>query len=180
MPAPRVATSPGELLSSLSGTAHVDGGSLVIDDEAAFRDTGISDVVWSATFSEDDSTVEAARWLVWEASQLLGAPSASIHELYVARGRGEFSGFTVPALNLRTQVFDMAAAACRAARSLDSGTVIFESGEIVRAHGSPKSQRARRATGDTSSGVASACRRSTCSRSFLSGSATSAPRSVMV
>jgi fructose/tagatose bisphosphate aldolase len=126
MPAPRVATSPGELLSSLSGTAHVDGDSLVIDDEAVFRDTGISDVVWSATFSEDDPTVEAARWLVWEASQLLGAPSASIHELYVARGRGEFSGFTVPALNLRTQVFDMAAAACRAARSLDSGTVIFE------------------------------------------------------
>ena len=44
--------------------------------------------------------VEAARWIVWEASQLLGCPSASIHELYMARGRGEISGFTVPAINL--------------------------------------------------------------------------------
>ena len=30
--------------------------------------------------------VEAARWLVWEASQVLGARSASIQELYLARG----------------------------------------------------------------------------------------------
>jgi hypothetical protein len=33
----------------------------------------------------------------------------------MARGRGEVQGFTVPAINLRTQVFDMAAAIFRAA-----------------------------------------------------------------
>ena len=126
MPAPRVAVSPGELIDNLSGIASLAGGRLRIDDESAFRTSGIRDIVWSATFSADEATVESARWIVWEASQLLGCPSASIHELYMARGRGEVSGFTVPALNLRTQVFDMAAAACRAAQSLDSGTVIFE------------------------------------------------------
>ncbi|MDQ3938346.1 MAG: class II fructose-bisphosphate aldolase, partial [Chloroflexota bacterium] len=52
--------------------------------------------------------------------------SWSIHELYMARGRGEVNGFTVPAVNLRTQVFDMAAAMCRAAQALDAGAVIFE------------------------------------------------------
>jgi fructose/tagatose bisphosphate aldolase len=44
----------------------------------------------------------------------------------MARGRGEVSGFTVPAINLRTQVFDMAAAIFRTAAELDSGTVILE------------------------------------------------------
>ena len=37
---PHVATSPADLLGTLAGTAHLDGDRLVIDDEAAFRDTG--------------------------------------------------------------------------------------------------------------------------------------------
>jgi fructose/tagatose bisphosphate aldolase len=126
MSAPRVAASPTELLSFLSGIARVDGERLHIEDEAAFRDSGIRDLAWTATFSGDEGTVDAARWMVWEASQELGCPSASIHELYMARARGEYSGWTVPAINLRTQVFDMAAAACRAAMALDAGSVIFE------------------------------------------------------
>ncbi len=82
--------------------------------------------MWTATFSEDAGAVEAARWMVWEASQELGAPSASIHDLYMARGRGEVSGFTVPAINLRTQVFDMARVIAQASTALDSGAIIFE------------------------------------------------------
>jgi fructose/tagatose bisphosphate aldolase len=115
-----------ELLSSLEGIAHVDGDALVIDDAVAMRERGIHDVAWTATFSDDDAAIEAARWIVWETSQALGCPSASIHDLYMARGRGEVGGFTVPALNLRAQVFDMAGAATRAAAALDAGTVIFE------------------------------------------------------
>ncbi len=126
MPQPSVAETPSELLHLLTGIARVNGEDLVIEDEAAFRDRGIRDVAWTATFSADPQTVEAARWIVWEASQLLGAPSGSIHELYMARGRDEYTGFTVPAINLRTQVFDMAAAICRASQSIDSGAVIFE------------------------------------------------------
>jgi fructose/tagatose bisphosphate aldolase len=126
MSAPRVASSPGELIGFLSGFAAVEGERLVISDEAAFRDAGIRDVVWSATFSQDEATVETARWIVWEASQELGARSASIHDFYMARARGEYSGFTVPAINLRTQVFDMARAGFTAAMELDAGSVIFE------------------------------------------------------
>jgi len=126
MTAPRVAASVGELVSYLDGIAHVDGDRLVIDDVAAFRAGGIKDVAWSATFSEDEATVEAARWIVWEASQELGSPSASIHDLYMARSRDEYSGWTEPAINLRTQVFDMAAAGCRAAMELGAGSPIWE------------------------------------------------------
>src|SRR3954453_8426729 len=123
---PTVATSVDHLLDLLSGFATVEGDALTISDEAAFRDRGIRDVVWSATFSDHSDVVEAARWIVWEASQQLDARSASIHELYMARGRGEVHGFTVPAVNLRTQVFDMALTMCRAALSKDVGTLIFE------------------------------------------------------
>ena len=91
-----------------------------------FRAHGIRDLAWTATFGADPATVDAARWIVWEAVRQLRRASASIHELYMARGRGEIHGFTVPAINLRTQVFDMATAICRAARARDVGTVIFE------------------------------------------------------
>ena len=123
---PHVATSPADLLETIRPTAHLDGERLVIDDEAAFRNTAIRDLAWTAAFSTDDATTQAAQWLVWEASQALGAPSASIHDLYTARARGEVHGFTVPAINLRAQTFDMARTIFETAMSADVGAVILE------------------------------------------------------
>ena len=122
---PQPAQSVAELLSAVAG-ADVREGSLAITDEATFRSDGVKTAVWAATFSENADVIEVARWIIWESSQALGAPSASINELYMARGRGEVSGFTVPAVNLRTQVFDMVGAMCRAADEIDSGALIFE------------------------------------------------------
>jgi fructose/tagatose bisphosphate aldolase len=122
---PQPAQSVAELLATVAG-ADVRDGSLAISDETAFRADGVKAAAWAATFSEDAAVIEAARWLIWEASQELGSPSASINDLYMARGRGEVSGFTVPAVNLRTQVFDMVGAMCRAADEVDSGALIFE------------------------------------------------------
>jgi fructose/tagatose bisphosphate aldolase len=123
---PHVATSPADLIETIAPTAHLDGERLVIDDEPRFRDTAIRDLAWTAAFSTDDATTAAAQWLIWEASQELGAQSASIHELYMARGRGEVSGFTVPAVNLRAQTFDMARTLFDAAQSAEVGAVILE------------------------------------------------------
>jgi fructose/tagatose bisphosphate aldolase len=123
---PTVASTPTELLGLLGGLAHVDGDRLVIDDEPGFRERGIRDLAWTATFSEDQATIEVARWLVWEASQELGARSASIHEMYKARSRGEWDGFTVPAINLRAQTFDMARIVFETAKDDDAGAVILE------------------------------------------------------
>ncbi len=123
---PHVATSPADLLDHLAGIAHLDGGTLVVDDAARFRSEAAYDLAWTAAFTADDPTAEAARWIVWEASQALGASSASIQELYMARGRGEISGFTVPAINLRAQTFDMARTIYETAAKADVGAVIFE------------------------------------------------------
>ena len=123
---PHVATSPTDLLETIRPAAHLDGDRLVIDDEAAFRGAAIRDLAWTAAFGEDEATTAAAQWLVWEASQELGASSASIQALYDARARGEVSGFTVPAINLRAQTFDMARTVFEAASSADVGAVILE------------------------------------------------------
>ena len=44
----------------------------------------------------------------------------------MARGRGEVSGFTVPAINIRAQTFDMARTVYEAAAAADVGAVILE------------------------------------------------------
>jgi fructose/tagatose bisphosphate aldolase len=123
---PHVATSVSDLLARLDGIVRVDGDRLEIADESGLRRDGIRDLAWSAVFGEDESAVDAARWIVWEASQALGIRSASIHELYMARARGEVGGFTVPAINVRAQTFDMARTICEAAIDADVGAVIFE------------------------------------------------------
>jgi fructose/tagatose bisphosphate aldolase len=123
---PTVATTPAELLSLLASSAHLEGDRLVIDAEAAFRDGGIRDLAWTAAFSTEEATTAAAQWLIWEASQVLGARSGSIQGLYEARARGEVSGFTVPAINLRAQTFDMARTVYEAAAAADVGAVILE------------------------------------------------------
>jgi fructose/tagatose bisphosphate aldolase len=123
---PNVAGSPSELLSNLAGVVRVDGGRLVVEDASSLRGDGIRDLAWTAAFTTDPATAEAAQWLVWEAAQALGARSASIHDLYMARARGEVSGFTVPAINLRTQTFDMARVVFETAMAADVGAVIVE------------------------------------------------------
>jgi fructose-bisphosphate aldolase, class II len=123
---PHVAMSPADLLETIHPAAHLDGDLLVIDDETAFRATAIRDLAWTAAFSTDDATTAAAQWIVWEASQTLGARSASIQELYTARAHGEVSGFTVPAINIRAQTFDMARTVFEAAAGADVGAVILE------------------------------------------------------
>jgi len=123
---PHVATSVADLVAHLSGTAHVQDDTLVIDDAPRFRSEAAADLAWTAAFATDDATAEAARWLVWAGAQALGVLSASIQELYMARSRGEVSGFTVPAMNLRAQTFDMARTIYETAARNDVGALILE------------------------------------------------------
>src|SRR6266480_1688315 len=69
---------------------------------------------------------EQARWLIWEIGQQAGVRPASIHELYLARGRGEVQPFTTPAMNIRVLSYDSARAVFRAAKRLDVGALICE------------------------------------------------------
>lgn len=55
-----------------------------------------------------------------------GVHPSSIHEFYMARGRGEFGGFTVPAINLRSMTYDLARRIFRVASRNNSGAFVFE------------------------------------------------------
>ena len=123
---PEVATSVADLLSRLSAIVDWHEGRFVIDDVARLRADGIRDLAWTAAFTTDEATAGAAQWLVWESAQALGARSASIQDLYMARARGEVHGFTVPAINIRAQTFDMARVAFEMASTEDVGAMILE------------------------------------------------------
>ncbi|MEO5904647.1 MAG: class II fructose-bisphosphate aldolase, partial [Gemmatimonadaceae bacterium] len=51
---------------------------------------------------------------------------SSIHDLYLARGRGETGGYTVPAMNIRGMAYDTARSVFRSAIKLDAGVFILE------------------------------------------------------
>ncbi len=106
------------------GVILVPGG-VKIRDQAKLRSAATDRLVWQAVFGSGDNR-EAARWLIWELGQVTGARPASINDLYLARGRGECGGFTVPAMNVRMMAYDTARAIFRAARSGKAGAIILE------------------------------------------------------
>ena len=120
-------STPAELQRALvpSFGAMRPGGGFSVADPRRFRAEMIEDLVWTAVFGPPEAR-EAARRVIREAAESLSILPASILSLYEARGRGEVSGFTVPAINVRMMSYDTARAACRAARGLEAGAVIFE------------------------------------------------------
>jgi fructose/tagatose bisphosphate aldolase len=92
---------------------------------AALASDRMDRLVRDAVFG-DAAAREQARWLIWELGQSVGVRPASIHSFYLARGRGEVHGFTVPAINVRGMAYDTARAIFRVARRLDAGAFICE------------------------------------------------------
>ena len=83
-------------------------------------------LAWTAAFGADAEIRGTARWTVRTLAAAAGIRPASIHDLYIAMGRGEASGFTVPAINVRAMAYDTARAVIRSAKKLDAGAFIFE------------------------------------------------------
>src|SRR2546425_7666331 len=92
---------------------------------SARHTAAMDELVRQAVFGAPDERGQA-RWLIWEIGQQAGVRPASIHELYLARGRGEMPPFTTPAMNIRVLSHDSARAIFRAARRLDVGALICE------------------------------------------------------
>jgi len=117
-----------DLRARLDGIASITADGLDVTDAHRLRQELVDELVFEAVFAADGSLRDAARWVIWSASQSLGCGSASIHELYRARGRGaiEPNGFTVPAVNVRAVTYLTARQAFAAALERDAATVIFE------------------------------------------------------
>ena len=118
-----ILSAAGECVTLKADLAQMN---LIVRDEPALRAHGIDVLVHKAVFGTADEQ-GAARWLIWELGQALGARPASIHELYTARGRGALPHtFTTPAMNIRIMSYDSMRAAISAAMKGNVGAFIFE------------------------------------------------------
>ncbi len=109
----------------LKGAVVVDGGRVTVKDEAALATDVMDALVRAAVFGDQD-TRDNARWLIWEIGQEVGVIPSSIHDLYMARGRGETGGYTVPAINVRGMAYDTARSIFRTAKRMNAGAFICE------------------------------------------------------
>jgi fructose/tagatose bisphosphate aldolase len=109
----------------LGPAVQLDGAAVHVEDAEALGKR-IAPLVRSAVFGQGQ-TRGAAQWLLRECALDVGIVPASIHTLYMARGRGDIrNDFAVPAMNLRSLTFQMARAVFRAAQSRRAGAIIFE------------------------------------------------------
>lgn len=114
-----------ELLSQVEDSLRVEGTAVSVTDEPKLRSLIHRLVEVSALGSGD--AVGWARYLVRSAALELGIIPSSIHELYLARGRGDAPmTWCTPAFNLRALSFHAARVMFRAAQRLDAGAFIFE------------------------------------------------------
>jgi fructose/tagatose bisphosphate aldolase len=104
----------------------LDGSDVRILDEAKLKSELIDDLIYTAVFSPDQATREAACWLIRRAAAAMGIMSASIQPLYEAMGRREVKGFTVPAINIRAMTYDVAQAVFRAAIKKQACPIVLE------------------------------------------------------
>src|SRR5436190_20927805 len=115
-----------ENLDTFFGAAvKVRNGQVTVTDPASLASPAMDQLVRVAVFAEADER-DHARWLIWELGQAVGVRAASIQGLYMARGRGAVTGFTVPAINVRGMAYDTARAIFRTAISLEAGAFVLE------------------------------------------------------
>ncbi len=111
----------------LKGSVAIEPGKpLRVLDAKALQGTLTDDLIYNAVFNTDAAVVTTCRTLIAQCANATGAKSASIHDLYAARGRSEIKGFTVPAVNIRGITYQTARAMFRVALKLDCSAMIFE------------------------------------------------------
>ena len=123
---PATASGPAAVLSRIFGNAVTTTGSkLSVSDPSVLASKKMDDLVRLAVFG-DEAEREIARWCIWEIGQTVGVRPASIHALYMARGRGDCHGFTAPAINVRGMSYHTARSIFRTAIKLKAGAFLLE------------------------------------------------------
>ena len=109
----------------LGAAASIEGGRVTVRDAAALASARMDELARIAVFG-DAASRDWARWVIWELGQAVGVRSASIHDLYMARGRGTIGGFTAPAINVRGDAYHTARAIFRTAVRMKAGAFLLE------------------------------------------------------
>ncbi len=115
-----------EMTDAVGSAATVLSDRVSVTNPAAISGDTIDQLAWTAAFGAEAELRGTARWIVRNLAASAGIRPASIHDLYMAMGRRDAGGFTVPAINVRAMAYDTARAVVRSARSLNAGAFIFE------------------------------------------------------
>lgn len=86
----------------------------------------VEKTVMKLIMSDDLAKKKQLAKKIFDVAYREGVYPSSIHEFYMARGKSEFGGFTVPAINLRSMTYDLARSIFRVAKKNNSGAFIFE------------------------------------------------------
>lgn len=114
----------GELTGALRPWAAIDGERIAVAGVAPGEI--VDRLAHTAALAADPDVKGTARWAILHLAAHAGIRFASIHDLYMAVGRGDAGGFTVPAINVRAMAYDTGRAVLRAAARLDVGAFILE------------------------------------------------------
>ncbi|MBI3754499.1 MAG: class II fructose-bisphosphate aldolase [Deltaproteobacteria bacterium] len=117
--------SVSEVFDSLKDVVRIGKEGLEALDAKRLGDA-VDWLVYNAVFNADKEIKANCRWIIKSAAASSGARLASIQGLYEAMGRGEVSGFTVPAVNIRGLTYDVARGLFRSAIKNKAGAFIFE------------------------------------------------------
>ena len=105
--------SVADLTAALAGTAALSGDRLTVTGTPS--PDLVDRLAHTAAFGASPEVKGTARWVILNLAAHAGIRFASIHDLYLAMGRGEAGGFTVPAINVRAMAYDTGRAVIRAA-----------------------------------------------------------------
>ncbi len=115
-----------EMTDAVGSGATVLTDRVSVTNAAAIDPATIDRLAWTAAFGGEAELRGTARWIIRSLAAAAGIRPASIHDLYMAMGRREAGGFTVPAINVRAMAYDTARAVVRSAKALNAGAFIFE------------------------------------------------------
>ncbi|MBI5198766.1 MAG: class II fructose-bisphosphate aldolase [Nitrospirae bacterium] len=104
---------------------NVIDGRIRVTDRNFLRES-IDNLIYRAVFSQDDSEKTGLYKIILEAAKESGIYPSSIEKFYEDIGKGRYSGFTVPAINIRGLTYDVARTIFRKAKEKSVGAFIFE------------------------------------------------------
>lgn len=115
-----------ELDENLSEVFSLSDEDISVKDEGKLREFGIDFLIYSAVLSDDPTVRHLCRIYIRKLAKNSGIFSASIAPLYKAFGKGDVSGFTVPAMNVRTMTYDVAREVFKKILAHHGSAFIFE------------------------------------------------------
>jgi fructose/tagatose bisphosphate aldolase len=117
-------SSVEDLVAAVTPAARIEGDTITVVGTPAPE--LIERLAHTSALGSTPEIKGTARWIIRSLAAAKGLRPASIHELYIAMGKGRTGGSTVPAMNLRMMTYDTARAVFRASKASNAGAFIFE------------------------------------------------------